>query len=103
MKSAEPTITFVAPSASTSFARAGVRMPPPTRHGSAPQIRATSASLRPTPFRRVEIDQLHLGLAAQPLDPGVDVGGLDRQLLALHELDDAAALEIDRGISMRSP
>ena len=72
-------------------------MPPPTRQGSAPQIRATSASLSPVPLGRVEIDQLHLRRGREPRDPRIDVVGLDREPLALHELDDLAALEIDGG------
>ena len=55
----------------------------------------TSAFVVAGALRRVEIDQLHLGKPAKPRDPRVDVGRLDRQPLALHELDDAAALEVD--------
>ncbi len=43
----------------------------------------------------VEVDELHLGVAGEALDPPLDVAGLDREALALHELHDSAALEID--------
>ena len=40
-------------------------------------------------LRRVEIDQLDLRVTARTRDPRVDIVGLDREPLALHELDDA--------------
>ena len=46
---------------------------------------------------RVEIDELYAGKACEPLDPRFRVGGLDGERLALHELDDAPALQIDGG------
>ena len=76
-------------------ARSTVRMPPPTRQGSAAQIRATSVIVVSLVLRRVEIDQLHLRPAGEPVDPFVDVVALERQAFALHELDDAAAHEVD--------
>ena len=44
----------------------------------------------------IEVDELHLRVTGEALDPAVDVARLDGQALALHELDDPAALEIDR-------
>ena len=44
---------------------------------------------------RVEVDQLHLRPAAEPLDPLVDGGALERKTFALNELHDAPAHEID--------
>ena len=45
---------------------------------------------------RVEVDELHPGIAGEALNPALEIRGFNRQLLALHELDDAAALEIYR-------
>ena len=97
LNSAEPTIAWVAPPAMTLDARSTVRMPPPTRQGSAAQIRVDQLVVVPLVLRRVEIDQLHLGPAAEAVDPFVDGVALERQPFALNELDDAAAHEIDRG------
>src|SRR5438093_360808 len=47
LKSAEPAMICCAPAASTSCARSRVRMPPPTRHESAPAICRTIARLSP--------------------------------------------------------
>ena len=96
LNSAEPTMTFVAPSASTALRalrRADAAADTAGQLGG--RCGATSDSLSPASLRRVEVDQLDLRLAAQALDPGVDVAGLDRQLLALHELHDPAALQVD--------
>ena len=69
LKSDDPRITFVAPIASVVRARSIVRMPPPTRHGSAAQILATSAAIVPLALGGIEIDQLHLGIAREPRRP----------------------------------
>src|SRR5439155_9183546 len=45
--------------------------------------------------RRVQIDDLHFREALEPAHPAKDVIVLDREPLALHELHDGAALEID--------
>ena len=95
--SAELTITACAPAPSTSRARSTLRMPPPTRQGSRPQIVATSARVVAAPMRGVEIDQLHARKARELARSRLGIGGFDRELLALHELDDVAVLEIDRG------
>ena len=47
-------------------------------------------------LRGVQIDQLDTREAGEPLDPHFRVSRLDRQLLSLDELDDAAALQINR-------
>ena len=94
-KSADPRITFAAPSASVASARSRLRMPPPTRQGSAPQMSRDEPGVLARPLGGVQIDQLHFRAAAEPRDPRVDVAGLDGEPLALHELDDPAALEID--------
>ena len=52
---------------------------------------ATSSLLLPLRLGRVEIDQLHLRPAAEPVDPRVDVGALEREAFALHELHDPPA------------
>src|SRR4029453_863128 len=44
---------------------------------------------------RVEVDELNFGIAGEPFDPAIEVAGLDGELLALHELDDTAALKVD--------
>ena len=44
---------------------------------------------------RIQIDQLHLGEAGESVDPAIDIGGFNRKPLALHELDDPAALKIN--------
>ena len=49
-KRADPRITFDAPSARVASARSRLRMPPPTRQGSTPQMCATSPGLSPAPF-----------------------------------------------------
>src|SRR5262249_3448196 len=46
-------------------------------------------------LRGVEINQLHFWLTGEPLDPGVDVAGLEREPLSLDELDDAPPLKVD--------
>ena len=46
--------------------------------------------------RRVEIDQLQLGEAGEPRNPPVEVRVLERQPLALHELHDLLAAQVDR-------
>jgi hypothetical protein len=46
-------------------------------------------------FGGVEVDQLHTWKPRESPDPDVGVGRLNRELVALHQLDDAAALEID--------
>ena len=46
--------------------------------------------------RGVEIDQLHLRKLRELLDPAVEIVGGNGELVALHELHDAATLEIDR-------
>ena len=78
-----------------SAARSTDRMPPPTRQGSAAQIRVDQIVVVPLVLRRVEIDQLHLGPAGEPRDPFVDGVALERQAFALDELHDAAAHEVD--------
>ena len=47
------------------------------------------------PLGGVEIDQLHARESGELRDPHFGVGCLDRELLTLHELNDAPALEID--------
>ena len=96
LKSDDARMTPVAPSATSACARSGVRMPPPTRQGSRAQIVAIERLVRARVLRRVEVDELHLRIAREALDPAVDVARLDGQPLALHELHDPAALEIDR-------
>ena len=44
---------------------------------------------------RIEIDQLNLRVVRKSPHPRLDIIRLDRQTLALHELHDPAALEID--------
>jgi hypothetical protein len=51
----------------------------------------------PLPLGRVEVDELDLRPSREPGDPGVDVVALDRETFTLHELDDAAAKEVDGG------
>ena len=92
----EPAITACAPAAISSSARRTLRTPPPTRQGSRDAICLTSASLLPLRHRRVEVDQLHLWKLRELLDPAVEIVGGDGELVALHELNDAAALEVDR-------
>ena len=46
--------------------------------------------------RRIEVDQLDHREAAEAVNPAVHVGGFQGQRLALDELDDPPALEIDR-------
>src|SRR5262245_8977408 len=45
----------------------------------------------------VEVDHLHLRKTLESRHPGEDVVVAYRQLLALNELDDGAALQVDRG------
>ena len=47
-------------------------------------------------LRGIEVDELHLRISGEALDPAVDVARFDGQTLALHELHDSSALEIDR-------
>ena len=47
--------------------------------------------------RGVEVDDLHLREALEPPHPAKDVLVPDREPLALHELHDRAAFEIDGG------
>ena len=96
----------VAPMASMASARArpcGCRR----RRGRAARAdAATSALVGADALGRVEVDELHLGIAREALDPAVDVGRLDGEPLALNELDDSAALEVDRWnqhVSMQQP
>ena len=49
------------------------------------------------PFGGVEVDQLHTWKPRESGDPYLRVRRLDRQLLALDELHDVPALEINRG------
>ena len=95
-KNADPTMTAWAPASSRSCARPTDRTPPPTRQGSRAATSRTSASLVPDAHRRVEIDQLNFGKLGEALDPAVEIVRLDGELLALNELNDLAALEIDR-------
>ncbi len=63
------------------------------------QLRCDLAHQRvvgPDAHRGVEVDQLNLGKLREALDPAVEIVGLDGELLALNELDDFPALEIDR-------
>ena len=46
--------------------------------------------------RGVEIDQLHFREFRELRDPAVEIVGRDGELVALDQLDDVAALEIDR-------
>ena len=46
-------------------------------------------------FRGVEIDQLHPRKSGELADPDLGIGGFNRELLALHQLNDPAALEVD--------
>ena len=46
---------------------------------------------------RVEVDDVDAPKPGEPLDPVVEIGRLDGELLALNQLDDLAALEIDGG------
>src|SRR4029453_8067886 len=46
-------------------------------------------------FRRVEIDQLHPGKSGEPADPHFRIRRFNGELLALDELNDPAALEVD--------
>ena len=45
----------------------------------------------PLALRGIEVDQLHLRKAGAARDPLVDGIGCEREFLALHQLDDAAA------------
>src|SRR5690348_16543823 len=94
-KSAEPAITACAPASSTARARSTDRMPPPTRQGSRPQICWTMAPVVALSFRRIEIDQLHPRKPGETGDPDLWVGRCDSEPLALDELHDAAALQVD--------
>ena len=58
---------------------------------------ATIAALSPRPLRGIEVDQLHARKARELLDPRLGIRRLDRERLALDELDDVAVLEVDRG------
>jgi hypothetical protein len=60
-------------------------MPPPTRQESAPAT------------WRVQVDDLHLREALEPPHPAKDVLVPDGEPLALHELYDRAAFEVDGG------
>ena len=91
-----------APAASTSRARSIVRMPPPTRHDRRPAICRTSDEVVARAHRRVEVDDLHLRETLEPPHPLEHVVVLDGEPLALNELDDRAALEIDRGNQHRA-
>ena len=46
---------------------------------------------------RVEVDQLHSRKARKLRNPRFRAGRLDRELLALYQLDDVATLQINRG------
>ena len=90
-------MTLRAPRSSTACARSTVLMPPPTRQGSRAQIDDHERAVVPGVLRRVQIDQLHFREPGEPRDPAVEVVGGHREMFALHELDDTAALEIDGG------
>ena len=95
-KNAEPTMTACAP-AVEQVLRAADRAD--AAADAAGQPRGHLAHQRivgPDAHRGVEIDQLNCGKPREPLDPAVEIVGFDRELLALHELNDLAALEIDR-------
>ena len=85
-----------APAASTSRARSTVRMPPPTRHDKGRRDLADDGEVVALAHRGVEIDHLHLGKALEPPHPPEDVVVSDGEALALDELNDGAALKIDR-------
>ena len=70
-------------------------MPPPTRHDSAPGDLADEREVVARAHRGVEIDDLHLRKALEAPDPAEDVLVPDGEPLALDELHDGAALEID--------
>jgi hypothetical protein len=100
LKSADPTITFLAPRARTARARAfGERTPPPTWQGSLPQISRTSASFEPLFIAASRSITFTRDTGESP-DPVVESLVSMAQLLSLNELDDFAALQIDAGISM---
>ena len=63
---------------------------------------ATIAALSPAPLAASRSISCTRGKRGEPRDPRLGVGGLDGERLALHELDDAAALEIDGGNQHRS-
>ena len=95
LNSAEPTIAWVAPPAMTLDARSTVRIPPPTRQGSAAQILVTRSLLCPWFFAASRSISCTLGQPREPVDPFVDGVALEREAFALDELHDAAAHEVD--------
>ena len=56
---------------------------------------ANQVIVRARAHRGVEVDDVDAGKPGEPLDPVVEIGCFDGELLALDELDDLAALEID--------
>ena len=93
LKSDEPTMTWLRAGGEQSRARSTVRTPPPTRQESSGAICRTIARLSPRAHRGVEIDDLHLRELLEPFHPAEDVVVADRELFALHELDDARRSE----------
>ena len=84
-----------APAPSTSRARSTVRMPPPTRHDNCPAISPHEREVVAHAHGGVEIDDLHLRERREAPHPPEHVGVLDREPLALDELNHGAVLEID--------
>ena len=101
MKSAELTITCVAPSESTmprALDRADAAADAAGLLGAdLPHQRLVGAPLH----RGVEIDQLHLGERAEPVHPRLPVVGGQREALALDQLHHLAVTEVDGGYEHR--
>ena len=96
LNSAEPTMTFFAPIAHSSSARSGVRTPPPTWQGSRPHISRTRRSFEPEPIAASRSMTFVRAEPGEPANPVIEIGRFDGELFALNQLNDLAALEIDR-------
>jgi len=93
----DPAMICRAPAASTSRARSTLRMPPPTRHDKAPAICRNEREVVAVVHGGIEVDHLDLRELLEPPHPPEHILVADRELFALHQLDDGAAFEIDRG------
>ena len=71
-------------------------MPPPTRQGRLAQNLPHQRVIRPGLEGAVEIDELHARIAFELPYPREHIVARQREPFALNELDDLAALEIDR-------
>jgi hypothetical protein len=95
-KRPDPAITACAPALISSSARRTLRTPPPTRQGSLAAICLTSSSLLPRDIAASRSISWTFGISQNFAIQPSRIVGRDGELVTLHELDDTAALEINR-------